>query len=51
MTSLEFVNALCLWCMEQEEVQNYQDSAVFEAFVAERAETYPYLLKFLSANI
>jgi hypothetical protein len=51
MLCLEFVNALCRWCMEPCEVSEYQSAAALLAFARQEPEVYPHLIDFLCSAI
>lgn len=51
MLCLEFVNALCRWCMEPADVSEYQSAQSLLAFARNELEVYPHLIAFLCANI
>ena len=51
MLCIEFVNALCMWCMESADVADYQSGAKLLEFAKDFPETYPHLIEFLCANL
>lgn len=51
MLCLEFVNALCRWCMEPAEVTEYQSAQSLLAFARKEPEVYPHLIEFLCESI